>query len=220
MRRIRRALLAFMVPLAIIAVLAAAAMRWVDQQSARARLAEAQLEPALTRADAAEARAVRAEASLTGIARQRIAEMRATATVVAQANEPQNALKRHLGRLFTVFQEPTSPAYDQLSQVFGPSALETLRPEADHLRSTSGHLGGASTFSIEPSPPQQVAPDRVEVHTVERWLYDERDGSDRRQRCFVEDSDQTYVLRLNDQAWIVEEMRVGETQRTDCPPGT
>ena len=41
MVRFRRRLLALMVPLAILSVLAAAAVLWMDQQSARARLAEA-----------------------------------------------------------------------------------------------------------------------------------------------------------------------------------
>ena len=70
MVRFRRRLLALMVPLAVLSVLAAAAVLWLDQQSARARLAEAQLAPALARADAAEARALKAEASLTAIAQR------------------------------------------------------------------------------------------------------------------------------------------------------
>src|SRR5438270_9776246 len=115
MVRFRRRLLALMVPLAVLSVLAAAAVLWLDQQSARARLAEAELAPALARADAAEARAVKAEASLTAIAQQRVVEAAATATIVARVNEPQRALERSLGRLFGVFQEPTGPAYNQLS---------------------------------------------------------------------------------------------------------
>src|SRR5437764_5288612 len=116
MLRFRRRLLALLVPIAVLAVLAASAVLWLDQQSARARLAEAQLQPALARADAAEARAVRAEASLTAIAQERVAQAAATATAVAQANEPQKALERTLGRLFGVFQDPTGTGYDQLSQ--------------------------------------------------------------------------------------------------------
>src|SRR2546430_562213 len=100
MRRLRRGLLAIMVPLAVLAVLAAAATLWLDQQGARARLAESQLQPAIARADAAEARAVRAEASLTAIAQQQVAQAAATATSVARASEPQRALERILGRLF------------------------------------------------------------------------------------------------------------------------
>src|SRR5262245_53994251 len=112
MVRFRRRLISVLVPLTIIAVLGAAATLWIDQQSARARLAEAQLEPALARAQAAEARAARAEASLTVIAEQRVAEVAATATAVARVNEPKQALEKALGRLFAAFQDPTSPAYD------------------------------------------------------------------------------------------------------------
>jgi hypothetical protein len=209
-----------MVPLAIVAVLAAAAMMWLDQQSARARLAEAQLQPALARADASEARAVRAEASLTAIAQQQVALAAATATAVSRVNEPQRALERILGRLFATFEDPTGTGYDQLSDIFSPPALQTERPEADYLRSTGRHLGGASTFNVSASPPDQLAPDRVQVHTTERWLYDERDQAETRFRCFIEDSDQTYVLRLNGQNWIVDEVQLGGTKRTDCPPGT
>jgi hypothetical protein len=220
MVRFRRRLLALMVPLAVLSVLAAAAVLWVDQQSARARLAEAQLAPALARADAAEARALKAEASLTAIAQQRVAEAAATATAVARVAEPQRALERNLARLFAVFQEPTGGGYAQLADFFSAPALQTLRPEADYLRSTGRHLGGASTFNVNASPPDQLAQDRAQVHTVERWLYDERDDADKRQRCFIEDSDQTYVLRLNPPNWVVDEVQLGATHRSDCPPGT
>src|SRR6266852_3135413 len=157
MVRFRRRLLALLVPLAVLSVLAAAAVLWLDQQSARARLAEAQLVPALARADAAEARAVKAEAALTAIAQQRVADAAATATAVARVNE---------------------------------------------------------------SAPEQLAQDRAQVHTVEQWLYDERDDADRRLRCFIEDSDQTYVLLLNTPNWVVDEVQLGATHRLDCPPGT
>src|SRR5207237_3481203 len=142
-------------------------------QSARARLAEAQLEPALARAQAAEDRAVRAEASLTAIALQQVAQAGATATAVARVNEPKQSLDRALGRLFAAFQDPTGSAYDQLVQVFSAQALPTLRTEADFLRGQGRHLGGASTFNLESSPINRLADDRVEIHTIERWLYDE-----------------------------------------------
>jgi hypothetical protein len=64
------------------------------------------------------------------------------------------------------------------------------------------------------------AADRAQLHTIELWLYDERDGADRRVRCFIEDSDQDYVLRLNGQVWVVDEIQLGGTRRVDCPPGT
>jgi hypothetical protein len=220
MRAFRRRLIALLLPLAILAVLAAAGVMWMDQQSARARLAEAELEPALARAEAAEARAARAEASLTAIAQTRVVEAGATATAVSQANEPQRALERVLGRLFDVFQDPTGPGYDQLSDVFAPDALQTVRPEADYLRGSGRHLGGASTFNVDASAPEQLAPDRAQVHTSERWLYDERNDADERQRCFIEDSDQTYVLVLKGQLWTVDEVQLGGSHRADCPPGT
>jgi hypothetical protein len=53
MRRFRRMLLALLVPLAVLAVLIDAGVMFVDQQSARARIAEAALQPALATADAA-----------------------------------------------------------------------------------------------------------------------------------------------------------------------
>jgi len=221
MRRVRRGLLRLLVPLTVLAVLIAATILWLDQQSARARLAEAELAPAVARAEAAEQRAARAEASLTAIADQRLAEAAATATTVAQANEPERALERALGRLFAVYQDPTGPGYDQLSQVFAPDALQTVRAEADYLRINSLHLGGVSTFSVDPSPINQLAPDQAQVHTTERWVYDERDGSDQRQRCFIEDSDQTYQLQRTDpQTWIVAQIQLGQTHRSTCPPGT
>ena len=122
--------------------------------------------------------------------------------------------------IFAAFQEPTGRGYDQLSDVFTPAALQGLRAEGDFLRSTGRHLGGASTFSVNASPPDQLATDRAQIHTIERWLYDERDDADRRQRCFIEDSDQDYVMRLNGQLWIVDDFQVGGTRRADCPAGT
>ena len=220
MRRFRRRLLSVLVPLTIVAVLGAAALLFVDQQTARTRLAEAQLEPALARAQAAEQRAVRAEASLTAIAEQRVADAASTATAVARVNEPQRALERSLGRLFAAFQDPTGAAFDQLPQAFSNQALQTLRPEADFLRANGWHLGGASTFNVDMSPINRLDQDNVEVHTTERWLYDERDDSDNRQRCFIEDSDQNYTLKRRDQDWVVEQVQLGGTRRTDCPPDT
>jgi hypothetical protein len=220
MVRFRRRLISFLVPLTIVAVLGAWATLWLDRQGARARLAEGQLEPALTRAQAAEARASRAEAALTAIADQRIAEAGATATAVSHVNEPRQSLERALGRLFAAFQDPTSRAYDTLTEVFSPNALIAIRAEADYLRGTSKHLGGASTFSLDPSPVNRLDQDRAEIHTTERWLYDERNAADQRQRCFVEESDQTYVLKLQGRDWIVDEVQLGDSKRTECPPGT
>jgi hypothetical protein len=221
MRRFRRGLLRIMVPLAVLALLGLATVLFVDQQSARARLAEAELQPAIDRATTAEARAVRAEASLTAIAVQQIAAAGATATAVSTANEPQRALERILARLFAVYQDPTAPGYDQMSDFFSPDALQIVRGEADFLRVSGTHLSGASTFNVDSSPPQQQAPDRAQVHTNERWLYDERDLADKRVRCILELSDQTYTLVLNSsQAWIVDSIQLGGTQHSGCPSGT
>jgi hypothetical protein len=163
---------------------------------------------------------VRAEASLTAIASQRIVEAAATATSVAHVNEPQRALEAILGRLAGVFQDPSGTGYDRMADWFSPEALQLVRPEADYLRGRGLHLGGASTFHVEASAPQQIAADRAQVHTLEQWLYDERDDADQRQRCFVEDSDQTYVLKLDGQNWVVEEIQLGGTHRSNCPAGT
>ncbi len=220
MLRFRRRLISVLVPLTIVAVLGAAATLWLDQQGARARLAEAQLEPALARAQVAEARAARAEASLTAIAEQRVAEAGATATAVSRVNEPKQALERALGRLFAAFQDPTSRAFDTLPEVFSPNALNAVRAEGDFLRGNGRHLGGASTFSVDSSPVNRVDQDSAEVRSIERWLYDERDASDRRLRCFTEDSDQNYVLKRQGQDWIVDAIQLGGTRRTECPAGT
>jgi hypothetical protein len=193
-------------------------MMFVDQQSARARLAEAALQPAVATAGAAEARAARAEASLTAISQARQAEVSATATAAAKGDEPQRALERILGQLFAVFQDPSGPGYDQLSHVFSENALQTVRPEADFLRGNGRHLGGVSTFNVDASPPQPIALDRAQIRTKERWVYDERNDADQRERCFVEDSDQMYVMVLNGQAWTVDNIQLGATSRTDCPP--
>jgi hypothetical protein len=221
MQRFRRGLLRIMVPLAVLALLGLATVLFVDQQSARARLAEGELQPAIDRATTAETRAVRAEASLTAIAVLQLAQAGATATAVSALNEPQHALEHILARLFAVYQDPDGPAYDQLSDIFSQNALQIVRAEADFLRSGGDHLGGGSTFNVDASPPQQLASDRAQVRTNERWLYDERDNAEKRVRCVVEVSDQTYMLTLNgSQAWIVDSIQLGGTQRTNCPPGT
>jgi hypothetical protein len=139
---------------------------------------------------------------------------------VAAASEPQRALERILGRLFDVFQDPTGAGYDQLSDLFSPAALETVRPEADYLRAYGLHLGGASTFNVDASAPELIDQQHAQVHTNEQWLYDERNDDDQRQRCFVENSDQTYTLALNGKTWTVDQVELGTTRRSDCPPGT
>jgi hypothetical protein len=217
MVRLRRRLLAILVPVTILTVLAAAASAWLDQQSARARLAEAELAPALQRAQAAEARAARAEASLTAIGIRQLADAAATATVVARVLEPQRSLERVLGRLFAVYQDPTGPGYDQLGEVFSQQALPTMRAEADYLRVTGRHLGGISTFDLTPAPMSRLDAEHVEIRTHERWVYDERDASDNRVRCFVEESDQTYTLRQTGQSWTVDDVNLEGSHRSECP---
>jgi hypothetical protein len=140
----------------------------------------------------------------------------ATATVVARPNEPLRALERNLGHLFDAFQNPVGPAYDQLGQYFSEAALVPLRAEADYLRQTGRHLGGESTFNVDASPPTPEGPDRSSIRTHERWVYDERDESDQRQRCFVEDSDQTYTLVRASDDWIVDEVQFAGSSRVNC----
>jgi hypothetical protein len=224
MRRLRRRLLVVLLPLALLVLLAAATVEFVDQQTARTRLAEAALQPALqraqdaeARAQAAEARAAQAEASLTAIANQQTAQAAATATAVARPYDPERALERDLGRVFAVYQDPLGQGYDQLAQLFGPDALPTMRDEADYLRVNGLHLAGASTFDITPSPPVQIDQDHVQIHTTERWVYDEHDASDRRVRCFIEASDQTYTLQRAQQDWLVAQIQLASTQRSPCP---
>jgi hypothetical protein len=119
-----------------------------------------------------------------------------------------------------VYQDPLGPGYDQLSDVFSADALQSLRAEADYLRINARHLGGTSTFTVDAAPVTQISPDTAQIHTNERWVYDERDNSDARVRCFSEDSDQTYTLRLQGQAWIVDQVQLGTSHRIDCPPAT
>jgi hypothetical protein len=215
-RRLRRRLLALLVPLTILAVLAAAGTLWMDQQSARARIAEAELEPLRVRAEAAETRAAVAETSLTAIARQQVVEAAATATVAARPNEPLRALERNLGHLFDAFQNPVGPAYDDLGKYFSQGALVPLRAEADYLRQTGRHLGGESTFNVDASPPVADGPDRSSIRTHERWVYDERDDADQRQRCFAEESDQTYTLVRASDDWLVDEVQFAGSSRVNC----
>jgi hypothetical protein len=225
MRQVRRQVLVGLVLIALLVLLACAAAAFVTQQTTRARLAEATLQPALERAQTveeraqqAQARAAQAEASLTAIADGHATQAAATATAVARPYDPERALERDLARLFAVYGDPLGQRYDQLAEVFAPDVLPTVRNEADYLRVNDLHLGGASTFAI--TPPVQLDQDQVQTRTTERWVYDERDENDRRVRCFIEVSDQTYTMQRAPRDWMVAELEVATTQRGTCPPGT
>src|SRR5438045_2195901 len=90
-----RRLVPWLVVLLVLA-LAGGLTIWARQQDTARRAAEA-------RADAAEARVVQAEASLTAISRVIAA---ATATAQAEANQPETALRRALDLVFEAYKEP------------------------------------------------------------------------------------------------------------------
>src|SRR4051812_1546506 len=81
----------------LVLALAVALTVWARQQDTARRAAE-------VRADTAEARLVAAEASLTAISRTSSA---ATATALAEANQPEASLKRALDLVFEAYKEPT-----------------------------------------------------------------------------------------------------------------
>jgi hypothetical protein len=60
------------------------------------------------------------------------------------------------------------------------------------------------------------AADEAAVRTRERWTYDERTADDRRARCLIETSDQTYSLRRAGTDWQIASIQLAATSRTDC----
>lgn len=217
MVRIRHTLLLVLVPLVALLVLLLGTLRWGEQQQALVVLAEQRRADAQAAEATAQTQAVEAQASLTAIADQQAAVAAATATVVAQAAEPRQALLTALGRLFAAYQDPAGGAYDQLSQYFGPAALSIVRGEADYLRANDLHLGGSSTFTVNSDAPSQTGPDTVTVHTIETWTYDARDQSNTSQRCFSDTSGQTYTLQRTGQSWLVTNVHLeGNPSRKNC----
>ncbi|SRR6266536_3753196 len=180
---------------------------WARQQDAARRAAEA-------RAEAAEARLVVAEASLTAISRTSAA---ATATAVAEANQPEAALKRALELVFEAYKDPTEGKLRAMSAAFGPEALSFERGEAEHLISAGTHLAGSTPFEMQVLSTNAVSPDQMQLRTREVWTYDEVDEQGRRSRCVREESEQTYTLRRVSGGWLVEQVQLsGGTRRTDC----
>jgi uncharacterized protein HemX len=164
--RFRRRVLLVLVPLVVLAALAVGTVYWGQQQRALVVLAEQRRTDAEAAAATAQSQAAQAQASLTAIANQQAASAAATATVVARAAEPRQALETALGRLFAAYQDPVGAAYDQLSQYFGPDALNVVRGEADYLRANGLHLGGSSTFSVNSDAPNPTGADAVTIHTT------------------------------------------------------
>jgi hypothetical protein len=197
--------LPWLVALAVLLVLGGATV-WARQHEAARRSAEA-------RAEAAEARLAVAEASLTAIVR---AQAEASATALAQANEPAAALERALGLVLATYKEPSEARMRALGDAFSPAALAVFRPEADRLMSMDLRLGGESGYDLQVLSSSPQGADRAEVRTRERWTYDERDASGRRARCLHEDGEQTYTLQRTGGGWLVDEVQVASSQRTEC----
>jgi Tfp pilus assembly protein PilE len=192
--------------IALLAVLALAAMIvWANQREEALRASEA-------RAELAETRAATAEAQLTAQAEAQAA----TATALARVNSPEAAVDRSLSLLLAAEREPSPERLRALSDAFGPDALAVVRPEVEHLLSGGLHLGGSSTYELSVVATATPETDQAEVRTHERWIYDERAADDRRVRCLVETSDQTYALHRAGSAWQVADIHLDSSSRTDC----
>jgi hypothetical protein len=182
-------------------------MFWVRQQDTARRLAEG-------RADAAEAQLVVAEASLTAIARTSAA---ATATALAETNQPEAALRRALDLVFEAYKDPSEGKLRALSDAFSPDALSFERTEAEHLISGALHLAGGTPYELQVLSSATSGPDDAQIATHEAWTYDEVDASNRKTRCVREESDQTYTLHRVGSGWLIQEVQLsGTTRRTDC----
>jgi hypothetical protein len=199
-----------MVPwLMVLVVLAAVggATLWARQLDTARRVAE-------TRADAAEARLVQAEASLTAIAHTSAA---ATATALAEANQPETALRRALDLVYEAYKDPSEGKLRALSAAFSPEALSFERGEAEHLISAGTHLAGGSPYEMQVLSTSASGPDQTQIRTREIWVYDEVDDQNRRTRCVREESEQTYTMKRMPGGWLVDTVVLsGTTRRTDC----
>src|SRR5438128_10250995 len=200
-------LLPWLVSLALLGVASGVAI-WARQQDAARRVAE-------SRADAAEARAVDAETSLTAVVRTAAA---ATATAVAVSNEPEMALRRALDLVFEAYKDPSEGKLRALSDAFSPEALSFERTEAEPPISGGMRLANATpTYKLDVLSTSPGSSGQSQVTTHEIWTYDEVDSSNRRTRCVREERDQTYALRRVGAGWIVENVTLsGTTHRTDC----
>lgn len=195
--------------LVVLALLAATAgvTLWARQQDAALRVAQ-------SRADTAESELVVAEASLTAIARTSAA---ATATAVAEQNEPEQALRRALDLVFEAYKDPSDGKLRALSDAFSPDALSFERGEAEHLISGGLHLAGGTPYQLQvlSTTPGQGGDTSITTHEI--WTYDEVDAQNRKARCVREESDQTYVLHHVGSGWLVQDIQLGgTTHRTDC----
>jgi hypothetical protein len=160
-----------------------------------------------------EAQLAQTHAQLTAIVQ---AQAEASATAFAHSNEPVPFLQRALSLVFDAYRAPSETSIRVLGEVFTQSALMVFSPEAEHLVTSGLRLGGDSTFSMEPISVTPRGPDRVELRTRETWVYDRRDPEGRRHRCIQEDGELTYVLRRAGTSWIIEEVELGTSRRTDC----
>ncbi len=178
---------------------------WANQREAALQASEA-------RASQAEARAATAEAGVKAQAQMQAA----TATALAYANSPEATVDRRLGLVLATERDPTDQRLRTLKDAFGPAALAVMRPEIDHLLSGGLHLGGESSYEVTVLATAYSSPDQAQVRTRERWTYDERSADERRTRCLVESSDQTYTLQRAGSEWQVADIHLASSSRTDC----
>src|SRR3954447_14212872 len=165
---------------------------WARQQDTARRVAEA-------RADGAETRLADAEAQLTAIAHTSAA---ATATALAEANQPEAALRRALDLVYEAYKDPTEGRLRALSAAFSPEALSFERTEAEHLISAGTHLAGSTPYELQVLSTSNNGPDQTQIRTREIWVYDEVDEQNRRARCVREESEQTYALKRMPSGWL------------------
>jgi hypothetical protein len=186
-------------------LLLAAVVVWANQVEAVSRQSNA-------RALEAEARAATAEAVITAQAQAQSA----TATALAFATSPEAAVDHSLSLLLAAERDPSDQRLRALSDAFGPAALASVRPEVEHLLSGGLHLGDQSSYQLSVLDTALPTPTEADVHTRERWMYDERNAQDGRARCLVETSDQTYVLHRAGTEWQVADIQFAASSRTDC----
>jgi hypothetical protein len=178
---------------------------WANQR-------EAALQASESRASQAETRAATAEAVVTAQAEMQAA----TATALAYASSPEATVDRSLSLVLATERDPTDQHLRALNDAFGAAALAVMRPEVDHLLSGGLHLGGESGYELSVLATANPSPDQAQVHTRERWTYDERNTDDRRTRCLVESSDQTYTLQRAGSEWQVADIQLASSSRMDC----
>ncbi|MBV9175136.1 MAG: hypothetical protein JOZ81_34205 [Chloroflexi bacterium] len=179
---------------------------WANQRELAFQASEARASQAETRAATAEA-AVAVQAELQA----------ATATALAYASSPEAAVDRSLKLVLAADREPSDQRLRALSDAFAPAALGVMRPEVEHLLSGGLHLGGDSTYDLQVLGTDYPGATEAQVHTHERWLYDERNASDQRTRCLIETSDQTYTLERMGAEWQVADVDLASSSRSDCP---